>query len=494
MDKKEIFELDGTKLDTLWITVEKGTLEDGTPYEKRIKFVPRTFEKAVQDENGILLSEKIKEMKQQISNVSGDVVGNIADLGTSEKETLVGAINEINNFQSELRGELNNSGIISQELTNTSITLVEEEFTFEKLINRKEVTFFTNWHDGINFPELYGSGIFIPGLDNRCNSIIYMTSPLPDTMSYPRKIFVGHVYTENLNIPVDGLTDSSVVWKEVMTNNEVSNPNLLINPNFRINQRGKNQYRGNEVYTVDRWILWNGVLTVVDDGVSIVRDNISSDYYELRQYVELNFNDIAGKKMSVSISVDGKEYSTKYTIPTSLNENYNSDIQLFENFYVRLNVKTNNRNILIFQIYNHGGTTHVINWAKLEFGSSPTAFVPPFFSSELLKCKWYYQEIISNQGVEVYDFNLLQTSIRYNEMRITPTPYFKNNLFNGNNLTAIVQGIIVEGFTFFVYSHPITNTITVRAEKTNHLLSPDNIIFVISRNNPVCLDAEIYNF
>ncbi len=46
--------------------------------------------------------------------------------------------------------------------------------TLSNLVHSKRVMFFTNWNDSANFPELYGSGVFIPGLDSNMGYILYM--------------------------------------------------------------------------------------------------------------------------------------------------------------------------------------------------------------------------------------------------------------------------------------------------------------------------------
>ena len=50
---------------------------------------------------------------------------------------------------------------------------IGSNMTFAQLIARQQFTVFTNWYDGDNFPNIYGSGIFIPTLDNRMKYILY---------------------------------------------------------------------------------------------------------------------------------------------------------------------------------------------------------------------------------------------------------------------------------------------------------------------------------
>ena len=46
--------------------------------------------------------------------------------------------------------------------------------SISNLVHSGKVMFFTNWNDGTNFPELYGSGVFIPCLDSTKGYILYM--------------------------------------------------------------------------------------------------------------------------------------------------------------------------------------------------------------------------------------------------------------------------------------------------------------------------------
>lgn len=75
------------------------------------------------------------------------------------------------NVAFELNTNMNASGINDRLLKNHEIG---RTLTFDELLSKETVTFFTNWTDGINFPGIYGSGIMIPGLDNTWKYIIYL--------------------------------------------------------------------------------------------------------------------------------------------------------------------------------------------------------------------------------------------------------------------------------------------------------------------------------
>lgn len=48
--------------------------------------------------------------------------------------------------------------------------------SFETLISSQTPTYFTNWDDSTNFPELYGSGLLIPGFDSNNKYSLYVAN------------------------------------------------------------------------------------------------------------------------------------------------------------------------------------------------------------------------------------------------------------------------------------------------------------------------------
>lgn len=182
-----------------------------------------------------------------------------------------------------------------------------------------------------------------------------------------------------------------------------SNNNLLINPDFRVNQRGKTEYIGN-IYGVDRWIGTQGSnITVVENGI---KTECFDDTHNqgVKQFIECDMDLLVGKVFTLSLEVDTTEVPDEYVNVSSkyhwLSVNninhvfivkkkksseilsYSGTIQYLDGFYkpyllVRLNTLT--------------GT--IIKWAKLELGSIATPFVFPDKTTELLKCKRYYQKI-----------------------------------------------------------------------------------------------------
>lgn len=73
----------------------------------------------------------------------------------------------------KLKNDLLNSGILSDLLRSTDIN---DNFTFDDLVEKQTVTFFTNWTDSVNFPIQYASGVMIPAKDSRNRYMLYMGS------------------------------------------------------------------------------------------------------------------------------------------------------------------------------------------------------------------------------------------------------------------------------------------------------------------------------
>lgn len=54
--------------------------------------------------------------------------------------------------------------------------LSDHLYHLDALIKKHTVIFFTNWKDKTNFPEKFGSGIMLPGLDDKNKFIIYFVN------------------------------------------------------------------------------------------------------------------------------------------------------------------------------------------------------------------------------------------------------------------------------------------------------------------------------
>jgi hypothetical protein len=128
---------------------------------------------------------------------------------------------------------------------------------------------------------------------------------------------------------------------------ETSNPNLLINPDFKINQRNiSGAFSDTGKYFADRWRLESGTVTVNSDNTITLNGTICQP-----------LENAVGSSITASVSAGTAVYDDS--------------------------AKT-------FTITGNGVN---ISWAKLEIGNTATAFSPPDYVSELLKCQRYYQAL-----------------------------------------------------------------------------------------------------
>lgn len=132
--------------------------------------------------------------------------------------------------------------------------------------------------------------------------------------------------------------------KTLLNAKEVSNPNLLINANFKINQRGKTTYNTVGQYTVDRWKLVSGSVTVVEEGINL--NGTISQVFE---------KPIDGE---IVASVDSSRGM------------------------VDVGCSSNGVNIAAINV--------VISWVKLEMGNIATKFSPKSEAEELSACYRFY--------------------------------------------------------------------------------------------------------
>ena len=206
-----------------------------------------------------------------------------------------------------------------------------------------------------------------------------------------------------------------------------SNPNILINPDFTINQRGKTSYTSSSstyAYSVDRWRIQNGSVTVATDGkvsVSFTTPYSSSfsqlvenyEYYRGKTVtLSIKVTDVTGtiKIMSAgmggtNISADGI-YSNTVTLSTAL---------------VQLNISVTNGAL--------STSSATIEWIKLEVGDTATPFTAPEAATELAKCQRYYQNVRPNftgfasETNNIYGFIPLPVTLRAKPTMIVTKSY-----------------------------------------------------------------------
>lgn len=142
--------------------------------------------------------------------------------------------------------------------------------------------------------------------------------------------------------------------------NEIAtNPNLLINPDFKINQRGETDFsvtyhQGTPIpqsqkYTVDRWRIMDG------------KANISNGKFVLSGTIIQVLENSIGSDFTATVSVESGTATASYNDST--------------------------------KTFSIVGNNAVLNWAKLEYGSIATPFIPPDPILELIKChRFFYRK------------------------------------------------------------------------------------------------------
>lgn len=179
-----------------------------------------------------------------------------------------------------------------------------------------------------------------------------------------------------------------------------SNPNLLINSNFAINQRGQTSYTitGGKKPCVDRVLTNNSVIEPQTGGG--IKINIASGQSNpyIQQVLE-NATSLVGKKLTLSIKIDGTIYThTANTVVPSADSTTSYYNQSFTcgNYAVNLQLvkfkpsgASDSIMLVTFTIGNPNDT--IIDWWKLEVGDVATAYTPPLIAEELPKCQRYYQ-------------------------------------------------------------------------------------------------------
>lgn len=160
-----------------------------------------------------------------------------------------------------------------------------------------------------------------------------------------------------------------------------SNPNLLINSNFidPINQRGEATYSGN-AYGIDRWkgATVGSSVDISGSGVLITG--------QITQYVEMKSSNIGRTMTMSSCDSNGNIKSITGELDTSsVSGNNMSFVYNGSKYSIAASIG--------------GGTRY--RWVKLEFGSSPTLYVPRSRAEEVMLCLRYYWRIQQTNS----DFN-----------------------------------------------------------------------------------------
>lgn len=237
------------------------------------------------------------------------------------------------------------------------------------------------------------------------------------------------------------------------------NPNLLINGELIVWQRINNDITKSFVspqntYTADR-IKCNGSGTVsmaTSYGGMKITGSINLRYI----MEDIDYNQIAGKTVTLSYSKNGEIISDTYTASSST-------------------------------VVNLDLADCTIDWIKLELDDKATPFIPRPIAEVLALCQRYYQIFQELLGVTAYSINpnTISFALQFrNIMRVAPTVKGNVDVFNFGPSASTWN----KGFSISLNSVSTTEAQIV-GYKTNHVLSTANQVHVSA--NPIELDAEI---
>lgn len=202
--------------------------------------------------------------------------------------------------------------------------------------------------------------------------------------------------------------------EEVPNYSEISNPNLLINPEMLINQRGKNSYSGKGVYAADRWKLRNdkATLTKTESGKWLfsTEDTTTGNKTILLQSVEY-FENLKGKYVTATMCISGFTLSRhdaaklNLFIDDGVVKNFVEFVpdttgqeNLKNSYTVKVSENAKRLEVGLITSYYNKPFSFIFNWAKLEVGDKPTAFMPASYPEDLRNCQRYFQNIRLNGG------------------------------------------------------------------------------------------------
>lgn len=186
-------------------------------------------------------------------------------------------------------------------------------------------------------------------------------------------------FTDNNLLPVHngaGLKKGTLSQLANYLGTKFSNPNLLINPDFKINQRGETTYETSgegKIYSVDRWRLEKGKVTVNSDGTVTVTATGGTTNEE--GYYQQQLENAISGAYTVSMEVISISGTVRIAIDEAW-QNIESGLNVFDGI---TGTGTVGLQLAI-------GSSITLKWVKLEQGSIATPFVAPNTAEELEKC------------------------------------------------------------------------------------------------------------
>ena len=194
--------------------------------------------------------------------------------------------------------------------------------------------------------------------------------------------------------PVQAVTESSLksaseinvpTVKAVLDG--LHHPNLLINGDFQINQRGQSSYAINGAYSLDMWLIKQGLkVDIISNGIQITQRDDGSIFL-LQQFIQSEmFNN---QSFTLDIKSGGKVNSATFVYDDT---NHTSSLDapfVFENAEVGIKV-FNHDGKNVFQIYLKVRTLD-IEYIDLFEGDISYPHVKEDYAIALMRCMEYLQ-------------------------------------------------------------------------------------------------------
>lgn len=179
----------------------------------------------------------------------------------------------------------------------------------------------------------------------------------------------------------------------VPNSQDIGNPNLLINGDFIIDSRGSGFYTrsGTDIYTVDRWGLFNANGKFQQPYKKLIGTDESGPVI-FCQWLEESSKFCFGKTLTISAKIDGVLRSKTIDLPSSFTEDYINNIYETTGYTFRAYVIKNKLRFGVQFLVNNG-VSIIIDEVKLEQSSFPTRYHQRPKGEEILLCQRYYQKV-----------------------------------------------------------------------------------------------------
>lgn len=206
--------------------------------------------------------------------------------------------------------------------------------------------------------------------------------------------FITDVDNEGGIIGYIGGTGITVSEDKVIAIKDIKK-NYIDNSNFRINTRSQSEYTTSDssIYTVDRWYIDGGILTLVENGVQFTNTNTlagASSLVRLKQDIPYTFVDLAGKTLTLSAKINGTIYSGSATLPSE-KPTEGTAIQYIAvgipAFGINLNYSITGDYFVPYLALAYTQSI-LIEWMKLEVNDEFSGYIEPDYMTEKIKLNY----------------------------------------------------------------------------------------------------------